>query len=143
MKFVILIAFCCVSCGSNPVSQPFATQALQAETIAKPVKVEVEKEEVTKEVKKTLAGKVTFADLSEKELADFRVIPETGVKLFTPRMRAMSKLMVFGGRETRRGSGLKFRIRARLGLGKERPLSDLREGLRRKGSRFITEAAIW
>jgi len=83
MKWICLMALFLVSCGSDPVSQPF---------LAKPIpkkKVELPQSKVTPAdsgvSQKVFAGKVTFQDLTDKELAAFRVIPESGKTLITPK----------------------------------------------------------
>ncbi len=71
-----------VSCGSEPVAQPFLAKPLKAgKEVEK--KVGKEREEKQKLVKKEklLAGQLSFHGLSEAELANFRVIPERGKKL--------------------------------------------------------------
>ena len=89
---LLLVLFGTVGCGSSPVAQPFSARVPKVkEDKAKEdkdkVKVSEEaKDEMKEEApkKKFLAGKVTFSGMSAEELADFRVIPETGTTLFTP-----------------------------------------------------------
>ncbi len=78
MKLMCLMTFFIVSCGSEPISQPFLAQAWTEKEQSK-VEDKASKAEV-----KTFAGKLTFHGLSKDELADFRVIPEKGKKLIVP-----------------------------------------------------------
>lgn len=93
MKWICLIALFCVSCGSNPVARPFAAQPVKKKEPAKAKAAPEERAEQKQKAetdraepkKKALAGKVTFQNLSQEELAAFRVIPETGTKLIAPK----------------------------------------------------------
>jgi len=52
--------------------------------VSEPVKAEIK---IPLPKKKALAGKVTFAGLTGEELAEIRVIPETGTEVFVPENR--------------------------------------------------------
>ena len=68
--------------------------------------------------KKSLAGKVTFVDLSEKELADFRVIPETGTKLFTPKNASYEQVDGFWWKGNQEGKWFKIPDSSEAWVGK-------------------------
>ncbi len=96
MKFSFLIALFLVSCGSAPVSQPFRAPGLR-EQITAPVILAPDLESSVKtkapaSKKKILAGTVTFAGLTVAELADFRVIPESGKGLITPENKSYDEV---------------------------------------------------
>ncbi|MFT6179415.1 MAG: hypothetical protein ACJAQT_002603 [Akkermansiaceae bacterium] len=92
MKWICLIALFCVSCGSNPTARPFAAQLVKKKEPAKANAAPEERAEQKQKTdpdraepkRKALAGKVTFQNLSQEELAAFRVIPESGTQLIAP-----------------------------------------------------------
>jgi|GEM_PF-1517398 len=73
VKVFILLPFLLVGC-----SRPGAQSEV---VVPKPVKVEVKTPLLTKKV---LAGRLTLVGLSEEELSEIRVIPETGRVIFVP-----------------------------------------------------------
>lgn len=114
MRWICLSALYCVlltSCGSDPVARPFAVETEKKPQVGpKPkTKAKVKKEAKSKvepkadpgkkSKRKALAGKVTFHNLTRRELDAFRVIPETGRELIVPNNQTYDQVDGFWWRE--------------------------------------------
>jgi len=117
-----MLAFFAVGCGSGPVAQPFVAKANQKDEAKVVVKSEVKKRkeniQPNQSKKKLLAGKVTFAKLSEKELSDFRVIPETGKTLLTPKNQSYEQVDGFWWKGMKGGEWFKIPGSSEVWVGK-------------------------
>jgi len=124
MKRMCLIAIfgaLVMGCGSDEVARPFVAQPVKKEVKAKKAKepkkkvepavgakVETKVEKGAARKEKAFAGKVTFANLSEKELANFRVIPEKGGALIKPGNRSYEQVDGFWWSKGKKGEWFKI-----------------------------------